>query len=109
MYFRNQFAFPKIFTYRACSHSVFLQVCPFELAQRLGDEYLYWGGVSLSTSCARDACCTLSEIAKYPSQVRTAVIAFVLESKSTKSQYCITVPYSLETLGNMPVLDSQIK
>ena len=30
---------------RACCHSVFLQVCPFELAQQLNYECLYWGGI----------------------------------------------------------------
>ena len=60
----------------ACSYSVFLQVCPFELAQQLNDECFYWGGISLSTACALDACCTFSEIAKYPSQVLAGVIAY---------------------------------
>ena len=44
-----------------------------------------------STACARDACCTFSEIAKYSSQVRAGVIAFVLKAKarimSTVLQY----------------------
>ena len=34
-----------------------------------------------SIACARDACCTFSEIAKYPSQVRAGVIVFVLKSE----------------------------
>ena len=44
-----------------------------------------------STACARDACCTFSEIAKYSSQVGAGVIAFVLNNKarimSTVLQY----------------------
>ena len=43
-----------------------------------------------STACARDMSCekTFSqEIVKYPSNV-----PFVLKSKSTNNQYCITVP-----------------
>ena len=51
-----------------------------------------------STAGARNACCdTFSEIAKYPSQVRAGVIAFVLKSEH-KYQYCITVPYLLDCL-----------
>ena len=44
-----------------------------------------------STACARGACCTFSEVAKYPSHVRAEVIAFVLKTKArimaTVSQY----------------------
>ena len=53
----------------------------------LGRDIIY----DRSTAYARDACCTFSEIAKYPSQVRAGVIAFVLKTKarimSTVLQY----------------------
>ena len=53
----------------------------------LGRDIIY----DRSTACARDACCTFSEITKHPSQVRAGVIAFVLKTKariiSTVLQY----------------------
>ena len=56
-----------------------------------------------STACAFDVSCEQNrfpkEVAKYPSSV-----PFVLKSKSTNNQYCITVPCSLETVGDLTII-----